>query len=147
MYHFDSSFLTRLLELLNSPLFSLDHNSSWIKSSLINCGQTQLLLPPNKEISSEPPLLHFFKTVSSRLHVQFHPQDFISVQDMLCLNSLICFRLQHMFMNLGPVELGAVKQFKIKALALQLVYIVTGSNSSALSLCDHFLMQVEGMQK
>ncbi|XP_034232413.1 integrator complex subunit 4 isoform X1 [Thrips palmi] len=58
-----------------------------------------------------------------------------------------CLKLQHMFMGLGSVELAAVKQFKLKALALQLVYIVTGSNSSALSLCDHFLLQVEETQK
>lgn len=52
-----------------------------------------------------------------------------------------------MFMGLCATELAAVKQFKLKALALQLVYIVTGSNSSALSLCDHFLLQVEEMQR
>ncbi|KAK3907732.1 Integrator complex subunit 4 [Frankliniella fusca] len=58
-----------------------------------------------------------------------------------------CLKLQHMFMGLRSTELAAVKQFKLKALALQLVYIVTGSNSSALSLCDHFLLQVEETQK
>jgi len=45
------------------------------------------------------------------------------------------------------VDLAAVKQFKLKALALQLVYIVRASNSSALALCEHFLEQIEDTQR
>lgn len=52
-----------------------------------------------------------------------------------------------MFVGLKEVDLVAVKQFKLKALALQLVYIVRASNSSALSLCEHFLEQVEDTQR
>ena len=50
-------------------------------------------------------------------------------------------------MGLTEEDLAAVKQFKLKALALQLVYIVRASNSSALALCDHFLEQVEDTQR
>ena len=52
-----------------------------------------------------------------------------------------------MFVGLKEVDLVAVKQFKLKALALQLVYIVRASNSSALALCEHFLEQVEDTQR
>lgn len=45
------------------------------------------------------------------------------------------------------MDLAAVKQFKLKALALQFVYIVRASNSSALALCEHFLEQVEDTQR
>jgi len=50
-------------------------------------------------------------------------------------------------MGLKEVDLVAVKQFKLKALALQLVCIVRASNSSALALCEHFLEQVEDTQR
>jgi len=52
-----------------------------------------------------------------------------------------------LFVGLKEVDLAAVKQFKLKALALQLVYIVRASNSSALALCEHFLEQVEDTQR
>jgi hypothetical protein len=58
-----------------------------------------------------------------------------------------CCRLQHLFVGLKEEDLAAVKQFKLKALALQLVYIVRASNSSALALCEHFLEQVEDTQR
>jgi integrator complex subunit 4 len=49
--------------------------------------------------------------------------------------------------GLKEEDLAAVKQFKLKALALQFVYIVKASNSSALALCEHFLEQVEDTQR
>jgi hypothetical protein len=60
---------------------------------------------------------------------------------------MCCCRLQHLFVGLKEEDLAAVKQFKLKALALQLVYIVRASNSSALALCEHFLEQVEDTQR
>ncbi|XP_063238670.1 integrator complex subunit 4 isoform X4 [Bacillus rossius redtenbacheri] len=54
-----------------------------------------------------------------------------------------CLKLQYLFVGLNAEDLASVKQLKLKALALQLVYIVRGSNSSALALCDHFLKQVD----
>lgn len=59
----------------------------------------------------------------------------------------LSFRLSHMFTGLSPTEIVAVKQMRLKAFALQLVYIVRGSNSSALALCEHLLDQVESLQK
>jgi hypothetical protein len=49
--------------------------------------------------------------------------------------------------GLKEEDLAAVKQFKLKAMALQFVYIVRASNSSALALCEHFLEQVEDTQR
>lgn len=58
-----------------------------------------------------------------------------------------CLKLQFFFVGLSPVEQCAVKQFRLRALALNLVYIVKGSNASALAPCHHFLTVVEDMQK
>ncbi|XP_066258718.1 integrator complex subunit 4 [Euwallacea similis] len=58
-----------------------------------------------------------------------------------------CLKLQFFFVGLSPREQCAVKQFRLRALALNLVYIVKGSNSSALAPCHHFLTAVEDMQK
>ncbi|KAJ8873576.1 hypothetical protein PR048_024394 [Dryococelus australis] len=58
-----------------------------------------------------------------------------------------CLKLQYLFVGLNAEDLSSVKQLKLKALALQLVYIVRGSNSSALALCDHFLKQVDDTQR
>ncbi|KAL3280766.1 hypothetical protein HHI36_003998 [Cryptolaemus montrouzieri] len=57
-----------------------------------------------------------------------------------------CLKLQFFFVGLSPADKCAVKQFHLKALALNLVYIVKGSNSSALAPCHHFLTMVENMQ-
>ncbi|XP_049803533.1 integrator complex subunit 4 [Schistocerca nitens] len=58
-----------------------------------------------------------------------------------------CLRLQYLFIGVSEDDLALVKQLKLKALALQLVYIVRCSNSSALALCDHFLEQVEDVHR
>ncbi|RZC34050.1 integrator complex subunit 4 [Asbolus verrucosus] len=58
-----------------------------------------------------------------------------------------CLKLQFFFVGLSPVEECAVKMFRLRALALNLVYIVKGSNASALAPCHHFLTVVEDMQR
>lgn len=65
----------------------------------------------------------------------------------LISTNLSVFRLQYLFVGLEKVEMAAVKQFQLKALALHLVYIVRASNLSALALCEHFLNRVELTQK
>lgn len=65
---------------------------------------------------------------------------------LLINNSLFC-RLQYLFIEQTRDELGLVMQLKLKALALQLMYIVKVSNSSALALCEHFLGKVEETQR
>jgi len=52
-----------------------------------------------------------------------------------------------MFTGLKPSETACILQMRLRALALQLVYIVCGSNSSALALCEHFLDQVDNLQQ
>lgn len=64
--------------------------------------------------------------------------------DQLLLN---CMKLQHLFVGLSTNEYLAVKQLRLRALGLNLVYIVKGSNASALAPCHHFLSAVEEMQK
>ncbi|KAG5874600.1 hypothetical protein JTB14_032997 [Gonioctena quinquepunctata] len=59
----------------------------------------------------------------------------------------LCLKLQFFFVGLSSVEQCAVKQFRLRALALNLVYVVKGSNASALAPCHHFLTVVEDMQK
>ncbi|KAF2893883.1 hypothetical protein ILUMI_12289 [Ignelater luminosus] len=58
-----------------------------------------------------------------------------------------CLKMQFLFVGLSPVESCSVKQFRLRALALNLIYIVKGSNASALAPCHHFLSAVEEMQK
>ncbi|XP_060518566.1 integrator complex subunit 4 [Cylas formicarius] len=58
-----------------------------------------------------------------------------------------CLKLQFFFVGLSHMEQCAVKQFRLRVLALNLVFIVKGSNASALAPCHHFLIAVEEMQK
>ncbi|KAJ4445386.1 hypothetical protein ANN_07191 [Periplaneta americana] len=90
------------------------------------------------------------KLLSNRLWA--NPSTLATQQGNIIRNSITqllqhCLKLQHLFVGLKEEDLAAVKQFKLKALALQLVYIVRASNSSALALCEHFLEQVEDTQR
>jgi integrator complex subunit 4 len=90
------------------------------------------------------------KLLSNKLWA--NPSTLATQQGSIIRNSITqllqhCLKLQHLFVGLKEVDLAAVKQFKMKALALQLVYIVRASNSSALALCEHFLEQVEDTQR
>lgn len=90
------------------------------------------------------------KLLSNKLWA--NPSTLATQQGSIIRNSITqllqhCLKLQHLFVGLKEVDLAAVKQFKLKALALQLVYIVRASNSSALALCEHFLEQVEDTQR
>jgi len=57
------------------------------------------------------------------------------------------FRLQHVFVGHSVATMSAVRQMKLRALALQLVFTVRGSNASALAQCEHFLAEVEDVQQ
>ncbi|RZF35188.1 hypothetical protein LSTR_LSTR012626 [Laodelphax striatellus] len=59
----------------------------------------------------------------------------------------LCLKLEYLFAGLDEKDLAAVKQLKLRTLALQLVYIVRASNLSALALCDNFLLQVESTER
>lgn len=90
------------------------------------------------------------KLLSNKLWA--NPSTLATQQGSIIRNSITqllqhCLKLQHLFVGLKEVDLTAVKQFKLKSLALQLVYIVRASNSSALALCEHFLEQVEDTQR
>ncbi|EEC20489.1 integrator complex subunit, putative [Ixodes scapularis] len=54
--------------------------------------------------------------------------------------------LNHQFLGLERQEEAALRQLRLRALALQLVVVIRGSNSSALGLCEAFLDQVELLQ-
>lgn len=55
--------------------------------------------------------------------------------------------MQHLFVGLTKSDMAAVKQFKLKALALLLVYVVKATNQSARALCHQFLSQVDEINK
>lgn len=56
------------------------------------------------------------------------------------------FVLQRQFLGLQAGEEGALRQLRLRALALQLVVVIRGSNASALGLCEAFLEQLEALQ-
>ncbi|BES97293.1 integrator complex subunit 4 [Nesidiocoris tenuis] len=58
-----------------------------------------------------------------------------------------CLKLKYLFVGLENLELAAIKQLQLKALALHLVYIIKATNLSALALCERFLLKVERTQK
>lgn len=51
--------------------------------------------------------------------------------------------MQYLFVGLSVQELACIKQFKLKVIALLLVYIVKATNQSARALCHYFLTQLE----
>ena len=59
----------------------------------------------------------------------------------------LCLKMQYGFNGLTPEEFAVVLQLKLRALAFQLVYIVKGSNASALATCQNLLEQTENVQK
>ncbi|KAH7986011.1 hypothetical protein HPB49_026163 [Dermacentor silvarum] len=56
------------------------------------------------------------------------------------------FVLQHQFLGLERAEEGSLRQLRLRALALQLVVVIRGSNASALGLCEAFIEQLENLQ-
>ncbi|VVC31823.1 Armadillo-type fold,Armadillo-like helical [Cinara cedri] len=52
-------------------------------------------------------------------------------------------KMQYLFVGLSVQELASIKQFKLKVIALLLVYIVNATNQSARALCHYFLTQLE----
>jgi integrator complex subunit 4 len=57
------------------------------------------------------------------------------------------FRLNHQFHGIHPVQSALIQQTRVKALALQLMAIIHGSNASALALCDAFLEELQSLEK
>ena len=52
-----------------------------------------------------------------------------------------------MFSNLSTEEMLLTQTTRLEAMAIQLVYIVRASNTSALALSDHFLTRVEALKR
>jgi integrator complex subunit 4 len=59
----------------------------------------------------------------------------------------LCLKMHYCFSGLSVQENAVILQLKLRALAFQLVYIVRGSNQSALASCQYLLEQAEGVQK
>jgi len=55
----------------------------------------------------------------------------------------IVLKLHSMFSNIGPDNQFLIKMFKLKVMAVNLVYVVCGSNKSALSLTEAFMKEFE----
>lgn len=62
-----------------------------------------------------------------------------NVQQLVSLT----FRLVHAFTGLGRGDRACARGMRLRALALQLVYVVNGSTGSALGLCEAFLSHVK----
>lgn len=56
------------------------------------------------------------------------------------------FCLIHQFNGIHPIYLSLILQTRVKALALQLIAVIHGSNASALALCDAFLEEIKILQ-
>lgn len=67
----------------------------------------------------------------------------LSINFMNKFNSRFFFRMQYLFVGLSVQELASIKQFKLKVIALLLVYIVNATNQSARALCHYLLTQLE----
>ena len=52
-----------------------------------------------------------------------------------------------MFSNLSDEEMVLIQTTRLQAMAIQLVYIVRASNTSALALSDHFLSRLEAIKR
>ncbi|RWS31998.1 integrator complex subunit-like protein [Leptotrombidium deliense] len=57
------------------------------------------------------------------------------------------FALVHQFHGMHPLHLSLILQTRVKALALQLIAVIHGSNASALTLCDAFLEEVKTLER
>lgn len=57
------------------------------------------------------------------------------------------FRLEYLFVGVSDAEVCAIKQFRLKVLAIHLVFVVRASNASALAPCHHFLAAVEETER
>lgn len=57
------------------------------------------------------------------------------------------FHLSRKFHGIHPIQSALINQTRVKALALQLMAIIHGSNASALALCDAFLEELSGLKK
>ena len=60
---------------------------------------------------------------------------------------IIFYRLQYFFSNCSASEMMLIQTTRLQAMAIQLVYIVRASNTSALALADHFVSRVEALKK
>jgi len=59
----------------------------------------------------------------------------------------LCLKLQYFFSNCSASEMMLIQTTRLQAMAIQLVYIVRASNTSALALADHFVSRVEALKK
>eukprot|EP00090_Calanus_glacialis_P002411 TRINITY_DN11803_c0_g1_i1.p1 TRINITY_DN11803_c0_g1~~TRINITY_DN11803_c0_g1_i1.p1 ORF type:complete len:952 (-),score=245.87 TRINITY_DN11803_c0_g1_i1:99-2909(-) len=59
----------------------------------------------------------------------------------------IVLKLHSMFSNIGPENQFLIRMLKLKVMAVNLVYVVCGSNKSALSLTEAFMKEFEVISK
>lgn len=73
-------------------------------------------------------------------------QDGDVVKNLIDQLQRCSLRLQYMFSNLSTEEKLLIQSTRLQAMAIQLVYIVRASNTSALALSDHFVSRVEALK-
>ncbi|PRD20942.1 UNVERIFIED_CONTAM: ints4 [Trichonephila clavipes] len=59
----------------------------------------------------------------------------------------LSFCLSHQFLGLSSEEIICLRQLRLRALSLQLMVLIRGSNTSALGPCEAFLEQVDSLQR
>ncbi|GBM31165.1 Integrator complex subunit 4 [Araneus ventricosus] len=59
----------------------------------------------------------------------------------------LSFCLSHQFLGLNSEEIICLRQLRLRALSLQLMVLIRGSNTSALGPCEAFLEQVDSLQR
>lgn len=153
--HHSRTFLQQVLEQIDNA----EHRSATAKQGLL-----QIAIRDLEKLSTIEPSLSAAASCAS-LYIQcqllltkllsnknwMNPSVLSPLQNSALKSGLeqllqLTYYLSHQFLGLYPDEIAYIRQLRVRALALQLVIVIRGSNVSALALCESFLEQVEALQ-
>ncbi|EFX70011.1 hypothetical protein DAPPUDRAFT_328539 [Daphnia pulex] len=145
-------FLQNVMSRLNQPI-STNQIKVWDAAchDLIRLAQIDSSLAHGVELLATQLECHILiaKVMNSPAWID---SSSLNVQDGDVVKNLIdqlqrqSLRLQYMFSNLSTEEMLLIQSTRLQAMAIQLVYIVRASNTSALALSDHFVSRVEALK-
>lgn len=135
--------LIRLAQLDQSVNGTAELSALYMHSQLL---LNKVLNNNNKTFYSNAVSTHQANNV--RTNISQLLQNTLKYVELFQLITRVClilkyFRMQYLFVGLNVQELASIKQFKLKVIALLLVYIVNATNQSARALCHYFLTQLE----
>lgn len=107
-------------------------NSTWLDSSSLNTQEGDVVKNWIEELQKR----------SLRCN-----RIFVSMVFRCIMLIFFFYSLQYLFCNLSSDEELLIQSTRLQAMAVQLVYIVRASNTSALALSDHFVSRVETLAK